>query len=150
MTKGLRITPVLLSPAEPGPVSGLYLGRPIPSSFFRSSETAQTAQRALDHPTRFNAPLVVCNEEHRFKHLRALGIEDARIILKPEGRNTAPAVYAIPWLGPHPAILDSRGAETALHAGTLDDPNQSFPRPRSTTTAPLKCYLGCADLAQTR
>ncbi len=39
--------------------------------------------------------IVVCNEEHRFlvaEQLRELGIEDAIIILEPEGRNTAPAV----------------------------------------------------------
>jgi mannose-1-phosphate guanylyltransferase/mannose-6-phosphate isomerase len=39
--------------------------------------------------------IVVCNEEHRFlvaEQLRKLGIEDATIILEPEGRNTAPAV----------------------------------------------------------
>ncbi len=61
MTKGLRITPVLLSPAEPGPVSGLYLGRPIPSSFFRSSETARCCSRPRNGRSTqlgFNAPLV--------------------------------------------------------------------------------------------
>jgi mannose-1-phosphate guanylyltransferase/mannose-6-phosphate isomerase len=39
--------------------------------------------------------IVVCNEEHRFlvaEQLRNLDIEDATIILEPEGKNTAPAV----------------------------------------------------------
>lgn len=41
------------------------------------------------------APMVICNEEHRFlvaEQLRAMGISDANIILEPVGRNTAPAV----------------------------------------------------------
>ena len=41
------------------------------------------------------APLVVCNEEHRFmvaEQLRALGITPAAVMLEPVGRNTAPAV----------------------------------------------------------
>jgi mannose-1-phosphate guanylyltransferase/mannose-6-phosphate isomerase len=41
------------------------------------------------------APIVICNEEHRFlvaEQLRAIGIKPASIILEPVGRNTAPAV----------------------------------------------------------
>ena len=41
------------------------------------------------------APLVVCNEEHRFmvaEQLRQLEIEASALILEPQGRNTAPAV----------------------------------------------------------
>ena len=41
------------------------------------------------------APLVVCNEEHRFmvaEQLRAVGVQPAAVILEPVGRNTAPAV----------------------------------------------------------
>jgi len=41
------------------------------------------------------APLVVCNEDHRFlvaEELRAAGIEGGRILLEPEGRDTAPAI----------------------------------------------------------
>jgi len=40
-------------------------------------------------------PLVVCNEEHRFlaaEQLRQAGLRDARIVLEPCGRNTAPAL----------------------------------------------------------
>lgn len=42
-------------------------------------------------------PVVVCNGEHRFiiaEQLRDVGIQDARIILEPEGRNSAPAIAA--------------------------------------------------------
>jgi mannose-1-phosphate guanylyltransferase/mannose-6-phosphate isomerase len=45
------------------------------------------------HP--FNAPIVVCNEAHRFlvsAQLREIDIFDAQIILEPEGKNTAPAI----------------------------------------------------------
>ncbi|MGM0416867.1 MAG: mannose-1-phosphate guanylyltransferase/mannose-6-phosphate isomerase [Thermodesulfobacteriota bacterium] len=41
------------------------------------------------------APSVICNEQHRFlvaEQVRSLGLEEASIILEPEGRNTAPAV----------------------------------------------------------
>jgi mannose-1-phosphate guanylyltransferase/mannose-6-phosphate isomerase len=41
------------------------------------------------------APIIVCNEAHRFavaEQLRSLGLEPAAILLEPAGRNTAPAV----------------------------------------------------------
>ncbi|HCS28027.1 MAG TPA: mannose-1-phosphate guanylyltransferase/mannose-6-phosphate isomerase [Spongiibacteraceae bacterium] len=41
------------------------------------------------------APVVVCNEEHRFlvaEQFRAISQETAAILLEPEGKNTAPAV----------------------------------------------------------
>ncbi len=41
------------------------------------------------------APMLVCNEEHRFivaEQLRSCGVTDGEIILEPIGRNTAPAV----------------------------------------------------------
>jgi mannose-1-phosphate guanylyltransferase len=40
-------------------------------------------------------PLVVCNDEHRFlvaEQLRAIGVDNAQILLEPVGRNTAPAI----------------------------------------------------------
>jgi len=40
-------------------------------------------------------PLLICNEQHRFlaaEQLRQLGMEQARILLEPVGRNTAPAI----------------------------------------------------------
>ena len=45
----------------------------------------------------FAPPVVVCNQEHRFlvaEQLRDAGISDARIVLEPTGRNSAPAVAA--------------------------------------------------------
>ena len=41
------------------------------------------------------APIVVCNDEHRFivaEQARQSGVEDLSIILEPFGRNTAPAI----------------------------------------------------------
>ena len=41
------------------------------------------------------APIVVCNENHRFlvaEQLREVGQEEATIVLEPEGKNTAPAI----------------------------------------------------------
>lgn len=54
---------------------------------------AETALRAHGGP--FAAPLVVCNEQHRFSIAAALataGVPARAILLEPEGRNTAPAV----------------------------------------------------------
>ncbi|HEX5327781.1 MAG TPA: mannose-1-phosphate guanylyltransferase/mannose-6-phosphate isomerase [Acetobacteraceae bacterium] len=45
----------------------------------------------------FLPPMVVCNQEHRFliaEQLRAAGITEARIVLEPVGRNSAPAIAA--------------------------------------------------------
>jgi mannose-1-phosphate guanylyltransferase/mannose-6-phosphate isomerase len=45
----------------------------------------------------FAAPIVVCNEDHRFliaEQLREVGIANARIMLEPVGRNSAPAIAA--------------------------------------------------------
>ena len=45
----------------------------------------------------FAAPVIVCNQEHRFliaEQLREAGISGARIVLEPVGRNSAPALAA--------------------------------------------------------
>jgi len=55
----------------------------------------QTALRAVTHE--FAPPIIVCNNEHRFliaEQLRTAGITDARIVLEPVGRNSAPAIAA--------------------------------------------------------
>lgn len=54
----------------------------------------ETASRVSD-PALFAAPLMVCNEEHRFlvaQQLREAGITPSHIVLEPVARNTAPAV----------------------------------------------------------
>ncbi len=60
----------------------------------QGSLLAQTLQRAaaIDN---VGAPIVVCNDEHRFlvaEQLRQSGVKAAAILLEPEGKNTAPAV----------------------------------------------------------
>ena len=53
-----------------------------------------TITRCARHPDVTDAVLV-CNEEHRFlvaEQLREIGAQSSKIILEPEGRNTAPAV----------------------------------------------------------
>ncbi len=55
----------------------------------------ETALRA--HGKGFAAPVIVCNQEHRFliaEQLREAGVAGARILLEPVGRNSAPAVAA--------------------------------------------------------
>ncbi|WNL43428.1 mannose-1-phosphate guanylyltransferase/mannose-6-phosphate isomerase [Halomonas sp. PAMB 3264] len=54
-------------------------------------ETALRAQGLASS----EAPLIVCNEEHRFliaEQMQALGFKQSRILLEPCGRNTAPAL----------------------------------------------------------
>lgn len=56
----------------------------------------ETALRVSDSE-RFMAPIVVCNEVHRFAvgaQLTEVGISPARIILEPQPKNTAPALIA--------------------------------------------------------
>jgi mannose-1-phosphate guanylyltransferase len=53
----------------------------------------QTCERAQKFTT--EAPIIICNEEHRFiasEQLRIIGIDNAKLILEPVGRNTAPAI----------------------------------------------------------
>jgi mannose-1-phosphate guanylyltransferase/mannose-6-phosphate isomerase len=55
----------------------------------------ETAMRGLGQG--FAAPVVVCNQEHRFlvaEQMRAAGIDDATILLEPVGRNSGPAITA--------------------------------------------------------
>ena len=54
----------------------------------------QTQQRLQGLPG-LAAPLLICNEDHRFivaEQMRQIGVEPAAILLEPIGRNTAPAV----------------------------------------------------------
>lgn len=46
-------------------------------------------------------PIVICNGEHRFiiaEQLRDAGVQDARIVLEPAGRNSAPAITAAAFI----------------------------------------------------
>lgn len=55
----------------------------------------QEAAERLKNVEDTNAPMVVCNEEHRFlvaEQLHQIGFKSAQIVLEPCGRNTAPAL----------------------------------------------------------
>ncbi len=55
----------------------------------------QNTVKRLEGLANQSAPLIVCNENHRFlvaEQLRNIGVSAAHIILEPIGRNTAPAV----------------------------------------------------------
>ncbi len=63
--------------------------------------------RGLEGAGTVGAPIVVCNEQHRFmvaEQLRAVGVTPGAIVLEPVGRNTAPAVAvaALAALASHP------------------------------------------------
>jgi len=55
----------------------------------------QEAMLRVVEPSRFDTPIVICNEEHRFivaEQLRSIGQTQVPIILEPIARNTAAAV----------------------------------------------------------
>jgi len=89
------ITPVIMAG---GSGSRLW---PLSRSLYPKQFLALTAEQTMLQTTvqrlsnlDVNAPLVICNEEHRFivaEQLRALDITGS-IILEPVGRNTAPAI----------------------------------------------------------
>ncbi|MSP05825.1 MAG: mannose-1-phosphate guanylyltransferase/mannose-6-phosphate isomerase [Acetobacteraceae bacterium] len=93
-----KIVPVILSGGSGTrlwPVSRESFPKQLWPLVSANSMIQETALRAAG--TGFTAPIVVCNQEHRFliaEQLRAAGIEGARIVLEPVGRNSAPAIAA--------------------------------------------------------
>ena len=93
-----RIVPVILSGGSGTrlwPVSRASFPKQLWPLISDRTMIQETALRA-DGPG-FAPPIVVCNQEHRFliaEQLRAAGIEGARIVLEPVGRNSAPAIAA--------------------------------------------------------
>src|SRR5262245_9646869 len=96
MREQARIVPVLLSGgsgARLWPVSRESYPKQLLPLIGDKTLIQQTALRVSDRSI-FAPPVVVANVEHRFviaEQLRALNIHDAKIILEPTGRNTAPA-----------------------------------------------------------
>jgi hypothetical protein len=93
-----RIVPVILSGGSGTrlwPVSRESFPKQLWPLVSDRTMVQETALRA--HGAGFAPPVVVCNNEHRFliaEQLRSAGIEGARIVLEPVGRNSAPAIAA--------------------------------------------------------
>lgn len=69
-----------------------------PKQFISLTDDALSMLQQTVHrlaPLQVAQPLLICNEQHRFlaaEQLRQLGLSEAKIILEPVGRNTAPAI----------------------------------------------------------
>ena len=106
------LTPIILSGG-----AGTRLW-PLSRELYPKQLLALTGERTLIQQTALRleglsaaAPVVVCNEAHRFlvaEQLRQIGIEPAAMVLEPLGRNTAPAI--------------ALAAQAALGAARADDP----------------------------
>jgi mannose-1-phosphate guanylyltransferase/mannose-6-phosphate isomerase len=98
MTRAGTIVPVIMSGGSGSrlwPVSRESFPKQFWPLVTARSMIAETAARALG-PS-FAPPIVVCNQEHRFlvaEQMRAAGVDGARIVLEPAGRNSAPALAA--------------------------------------------------------
>ncbi len=95
---GFAVTPVILSGGSGSrlwPVSRASFPKQFWPLLSKKSLIQDTALRAAN--AGLGAPIVVCNEEHRFvvaEHLRNAAVGGGRILLEPVGRNSAPAVTA--------------------------------------------------------
>jgi len=92
-----KITPVILSGGSGTrlwPLSRALNPKQFLNIFGENSLFAETVLRVANDSD-FNAPIAICNEEHRFilaENLKKIGVEKQSIILEPSGRNTAPAI----------------------------------------------------------
>ena len=93
----MKIYPVILSGGSGTrlwPLSREHYPKQLLALVGEQTMLQQTISR-LDNMPNIQAPLVVCNEEHRFlvaEQLRQLNMTPQAIILEPVGRNTAPAL----------------------------------------------------------
>jgi mannose-1-phosphate guanylyltransferase/mannose-6-phosphate isomerase len=101
----------------------------------------QTALRLEGMPNLAEECLVVCNESHRFlvaEQLREIGVP-ARIVLEPEGRNTAPAV----------ALAALLAAETAPDGIVPNRPETGYgyiqATPRGSSVVPVRSFVEKPD-----
>ena len=82
----------------------------------------ETAAR-LEGLAGLGAPVVVCNESHRFmvaEQLRESGAAPQAIVLEPVGRNTAPAVAVAALVALEKLPTRATGAGAAAGAGDTD------------------------------
>ena len=130
-----RIVPVILSGGSGTrlwPVSRESFPKQLWPLVSDRSMMQETVLRAVGPA--FAQPNVVCNNEHRFliaEQLRAAGVADARIVLEPVGRNSAPAIAAaavlvaeddpdtVLWMmAADASIADNEALQVALQAAT--------------------------------
>lgn len=118
---GFAVTPVILSGGSGSrlwPVSRASFPKQFWPLLSEHSLIQDTALRAGN--AGLTAPIVVCNEDHRFlvaEHLRAIGAVGSRILLEPVGRNSAPAVAAAALLAAEDdpnALLWIMAADSAI------------------------------------
>ncbi len=136
----VRITPVILSGGAGTRLWPLSRAR-YPKQFVRALAGTegcllQATARRLAPGTDFDAPMVLCNEAHRFLVRDALeeaGIAPRAIVLEPAARNTAPAIAiaaralgadgadAIMAVMPSDHVIqdEARFAETVRQAGAI-------------------------------
>jgi mannose-1-phosphate guanylyltransferase/mannose-1-phosphate guanylyltransferase/mannose-6-phosphate isomerase len=135
----------------------------------------ETVARVSD-AARFAAPIVICNDEHRFlvaEQLRDIGRKDAEIVLEPVGRNTGPAACVaaqllarrdadaqILLLPSDHVVRDQEAfleavdrAAAAAEAGWLTTFGMAPTRPETgygyiRAGAPLPALEGCLEVAQ--
>lgn len=100
MNKAARLYPVILSGGSGSrlwPLSREEFPKqlqPLTSDRSLLQETALRLDKARRSDFALQAPIIVCNDAHRFvvaEQLRAVGVEPKAIIIEPQGRNTAPA-----------------------------------------------------------
>ncbi|MEC7515163.1 MAG: mannose-1-phosphate guanylyltransferase/mannose-6-phosphate isomerase [Pseudomonadota bacterium] len=95
LTPDTKITPVILSGGSGSrlwPLSRADYPKQFLPLLGADTMIQETARRVAG--ARFDAPLVICNEAHRFivaEQLRQHAIDPREIILEPFGKNTAPA-----------------------------------------------------------
>ena len=115
------IVPVILSGGSGSrlwPVSRASFPKQLWPLISERSMLQETALRGVGEG--FAPPIIVCNHEHRFliaEQMREAGIRNARIVLEPVGRNSAPALAAAALLvaEEHPqAVLWMMAADAAI------------------------------------
>ena len=107
------ILPVILSGGS-GTRLWPYSRSLYPKQFLPLVSEQTMLQETISRLNHFNgsvqidAPMVICNEEHRFmvaEQLREMGSESSGIILEPFGRNTAPAIALAALAAPDATLL---------------------------------------------
>lgn len=100
-TDGLKLIPVILAGGTGSrlwPVSRSFLPKQFQRLLGEKSFLQNTLLRA--EAVSAEAPIIVCNEEHRFlvaEQCREIGASWDQLILEPEGRNSAPAIALAAW-----------------------------------------------------